>query len=127
MVKTGGINVSPLEVEEVLLGHPGVEQAHVVGLPDPRVEEILAAVVVSKDGADVSADDLRALCKRALAAFKVPRYFSIVRRADLPLTATGKVQKFRLQEMLAGTLRPASAPTAGAGLEGPTDPRSPAA
>src|SRR5262249_58823289 len=50
MVKTGGINVAPLEVEEVLLGHPAVEQAYVVGLPDPRKEEIIAAAVVLKDG-----------------------------------------------------------------------------
>jgi fatty-acyl-CoA synthase len=124
MVKTGGINVSPLEVEEVLLGHPGVEQAHVVGLPDPRVEEILAAVVVPKDGAAVSVEDLRAHCQRALAAFKVPRHFSIVRRTDLPLTATGKVQKFRLQEMLAATAHP-TGPTTGAGREGPAHRRNP--
>ena len=50
MVKTGGINVAPLEVEEVLLGDPTVEQAYVVGLPDPRKEEILVAVVVAKPG-----------------------------------------------------------------------------
>lgn len=104
MVKTGGINVAPLEVEEVLLGHPSVEQAHVVGLPDPRQEEILAAAVVLKDGAAASEEDLRAFCRRGLAAFKVPRHFRVVQRADLPLTATGKVQKFRLQEMLAEEL-----------------------
>src|SRR5215470_16141139 len=50
MVKTGGINVAPLEVEEVLLGHPTVEQAYVVGVPDPRKEEILIAVVVGRPG-----------------------------------------------------------------------------
>src|SRR5262249_52841660 len=105
MVKTGGINVAPLEVEEVLLGHAGVEQAHVIGLPDPRVEEILAAVVVLKDGAHVADDDLRALCKRSLAAFKVPRHIRIVRREDLPLTATGKPQMFRLQAACTSHLR----------------------
>ncbi|HEX9127284.1 MAG TPA: AMP-binding protein [Methylomirabilota bacterium] len=105
MVKTGGINVAPLEVEEVLLGHASVEQAHVIGLPDPRLEEILVAVVVLKDGRDASPEELRGFCKQALAAFKVPRHFRIMKRADLPVTATGKVQKFRLQEALSEELR----------------------
>jgi fatty-acyl-CoA synthase len=101
MVKTGGINVAPLEVEEVLLGHGSVEQAYVVGLPDPRREEILAAAIVLKDRHAASEEELRAHCKQALAAFKVPVHFRIMARADLPVTATGKVQKFRLQELLA--------------------------
>ena len=105
MVKTGGINVAPLEVEEVLLGHASVEQAHVIGLPDPRLEEILVAVVVLKEGRDASPEELRGFCKQALAAFKVPRHFRIMKRADLPVTATGKVQKFRLQEVLSEELR----------------------
>ena len=105
MVKTGGINVAPLEVEEVLLGHASVEQAYVIGLPDPRLEEILVAAVVLKDGRDASPEELRAFCKRALAAFKVPQHFRIMKRADLPVTVTGKVQKFRLQEALAQELR----------------------
>ena len=104
MVKTGGINVAPLEVEEVLLAHPSVEQAHVIGLPDPRREEILAAVVVLKDGSDATEDELRSHCRKALAAFKVPQHFRIARRPDLPVTATGKVQKFVLQERLAAEL-----------------------
>ena len=105
MVKTGGIYVAPLEVEEVLLGHGSVEQAYVIGLPDPRREEILAAAVVLKDGRHASEEELRAFCKQALAAFKVPQHFRIMTRADLPVTATGKVQKFRLQETLAAELR----------------------
>ena len=100
MVKTGGINVAPLEVEEVLLGHPAVEQAYVVGLPDARKEEILAAVVVLRDGHDAEPEALRAFCRNALAAFKVPQEFRLMRRDELPVTATGKVQKFRLAETL---------------------------
>jgi fatty-acyl-CoA synthase len=100
MVKTGGINVAPLEVEEVLLGHPAVEQAYVVGLPDRRREEILAAIVVLREGHEVAPDALRAFCRQALAAFKVPQEFRLLGRGDLPLTSTGKVQKFRLAQML---------------------------
>ena len=103
MVKTGGINVAPLEVEEVLLGHPTVEQAYVVGLPDPRKEEILVAVVVSKPGRAADPAALRALCRDALAAYKVPHEIHVMRREDLPVTSTGKVQKFRLAEHLAAT------------------------
>jgi fatty-acyl-CoA synthase len=106
MVKTGGINVAPLEVEEVLLGHPAVEQAYVVGVPDPRKEEILVAVVVAKPGRAAEPAALRALCRDALAAYKVPQEIRVVRREDLPLTSTGKVQKFRLAETLAATRLP---------------------
>jgi fatty-acyl-CoA synthase len=100
MVKTGGINVAPLEVEEVLLGHPAVEQVYVIGLPDPRREEVLAAVVVLKEGGDVSAEALRAFCRERLAAFKVPHVFRFAKRAELPVTATGKVQKVKLSDLL---------------------------
>jgi len=100
MVKTGGINVAPLEVEEILLGHPDIEQAYVVGVPDPRREEILAAVVVLKEGGDVSAEALRVYCRERLAAFKVPHVFRLAKRAELPVTATGKVQKVKLRETL---------------------------
>jgi fatty-acyl-CoA synthase len=105
MVKSGGINVAPVEVEEVLLAHPAVEQAYVVGLPDPRREEVLAAIVVLREGhAGTGADDLRGHCRQALAAFKVPQHFRVVARADLPVTATGKVQKVRLREALIAEL-----------------------
>ena len=106
MVKTGGINVAPVEVEEVLLGHPAVEQAYVVGVPDPRKEEILVAVVVPKAGQTVSPDALRALCKEALAAYKVPAQIHVMAREDLPVTGTGKVQKFRLAEQIQGGVTP---------------------
>jgi fatty-acyl-CoA synthase len=101
MVKTGGINVAPLEVEEVLLDHPDVEQVYVGGVPDRRREEILAAVVVLKEGREGTAEALRAFCRERLAAFKVPAVFRFAARAELPVTATGKVQKVKLQERLA--------------------------
>jgi fatty-acyl-CoA synthase len=77
-----------------------VEQVYVVGVPDPRREEVLAAVVVLRDGHDVTPETLRAYCQDLLAGFKVPRRFHLMTRGDLPLTATGKVQKYRLREML---------------------------
>jgi fatty-acyl-CoA synthase len=100
MVKTGGINVAPLEVEELLTTHPAVEQAYVVGVPDPRKEEVVAAVVVCKPGSAITEEELRAFCRQALAAFKVPQRFWFVPRDALPLTASGKVQKHVLRAML---------------------------
>lgn len=106
MVKTGGINVAPVEVEEILLTHPAVEQVYVVGVPDPRKEEVLAAVVVLREGRQTSSDELRAFCRASLAAFKVPQHVRLAKRAELPVTATGKVQKVKLQETLAAELDP---------------------
>ena len=73
-----------------------------VGIPDPRKEEVLVAAVVLKEGRDVTAETLRAFCRERLAAFKVPQRFRFVKRSDLPLTASGKVQKATLRETLAG-------------------------
>jgi fatty-acyl-CoA synthase len=107
VVKTGGLNVSPLEVEQILLGHPAIEQAHVVGVPDPRKEEALAAFVVLRKGAKASVEELAVFCRQALAAFKVPQHVRFVPREALPLTASGKVQKHRLRDALAAELRAA--------------------
>ena len=102
MIKTGGINVAPVEVEEVLMSHPGVEQAYVVGLPDAERDEVVAAVVVPRGGpgeADEAA--LRAHCAGTLAAYKRPRRYRLVGAGDLPLTTTGKVRKLGMKDLFA--------------------------
>jgi fatty-acyl-CoA synthase len=96
MVKTGGINVAPAEVEEVLVKHPAVELAFVTGVPDARLDEALAAVIVLKSGAQASVEELTAHCRRKLAAYKTPRHVRFVEAGDLPLTSTGKLQRNRL-------------------------------
>ncbi|MGH8696041.1 MAG: AMP-binding protein [Burkholderiales bacterium] len=96
MVKTGGINVAPVEVEEVLMTHPGVQLAFVTGVADPTRDEVLAAVVVPKPGATLSPEALCAFCRESLAAYKVPRLIRFAAEQELPLTTTGKVQKNRL-------------------------------
>jgi fatty-acyl-CoA synthase len=96
MVKTGGINVAPVEVEEVLMSHPGVHAAFVTGVPDPQRDEVLAAVIVRKPGATLSEEDVCTFCRKALAAYKVPRLVRFVAEHELPLTTTGKLQKNRL-------------------------------
>ncbi len=96
MVKTGGINVAPVEVEEVLMSHPDVHAAFVTGVPDPQRDEVLAAVIVRKPGATLSEEDVCAFCREALAAYKVPRLVRFAAEHELPLTTTGKLQKNRL-------------------------------
>ena len=96
MVKTGGINVSPAEIESVLLLHPDVHLAVVVGLPHPVRDEVLAAIVVPKTGRSLTEQDMLAYCKKELAAYKVPQFVRVAAEADLPLTTTGKVQKNKI-------------------------------
>jgi acyl-CoA synthetase (AMP-forming)/AMP-acid ligase II len=99
MIVSGGENVYPAEVERVLLDHPAVAQAAVIGVPHPRwVETPVAFVVVERDG-DVSEAELIAHCRRYLAAFKKPS--TVVMVGDLPRNAGGKVLKRRLRETYA--------------------------
>jgi fatty-acyl-CoA synthase len=114
MIKTGGINVSPVEVEALLLSHPAVHQAVVVGVPDAAREEIVAALVVPKPGAAVTAEALIRHCRDAAAAYKVPRLVEIVAAGEVPLTDTGKVSKRMVQERFAAARRDGGGGTRGA-------------
>jgi long-chain acyl-CoA synthetase len=91
MVLRGGMNVYPREVEDVLMLHPAVSLAAVVGVPDDRLGEDIKAFIVLKPGATVTADQLIAWSKEQLAAFKYPRYIEF--REALPIGPTGKVLK----------------------------------
>jgi fatty-acyl-CoA synthase len=97
MLKVGGENVDPVEVEAFLLRHPAVQQAKIVGVPDARLSEVGAACVVLHPGASATADDLLGFCRGQLASFKIPRYLLFVK--EFPMTSSGKVQKFRLREL----------------------------
>ena len=97
--RVGGENVAPAEVEEVLLAHPAVATAQVVGVPDARLGEVPAAWVTLRSGQQASEADLLAWCKARCANFRVPRYLRIVADFDaIGMTASGKVQKTRLRE-----------------------------
>ena len=99
MIKTGGINVSPAEVEAVISEHPDVYLAYAVGLKDDRHDEILAAIVVPVTGRRVCPEDVIQFCKARSAAYKVPRRVRVVGEQELPLTNTGKVQKQRIADL----------------------------
>jgi long-chain acyl-CoA synthetase len=95
----GGYSIFPPEVESVLLGHPEVAEAAVVGLPHPELGEEIAAFVALRPGGRVKADELSAYCRERLAAFKYPRWVTLV--AALPRSATGKVLKGELARLIA--------------------------
>ena len=97
--RVGGENVAPAEVEEVLLAHPAVQSAQVVGVPDARLGEVACAYVSIKDGASATEEELTAWAKQRCANFRVPRYLRIVESFDaIGMTASGKVQKGKLRE-----------------------------
>ena len=100
MIKTGGINVAPLEVEAVLLTHAAVKQAYVVGVPDRRRGELVVAALELHEGTSASADALTAFCRERLAGYKVPARFVFRKADEFPRTPTGKVQKPRLRDEL---------------------------
>ncbi|HKZ47646.1 MAG TPA: long-chain fatty acid--CoA ligase [Thermoplasmata archaeon] len=91
-----GYNVYPREVEEVLFEHPAVQEAAVIGIPDPYRGESVKAFLVLKAGRKVTADEVRAFCKDRLAPFKVPREVEF--RKELPKTIVGKVLRRALRE-----------------------------
>lgn len=95
MIKAGGIWVSPAEVESVLLEHPAVLEAAVIGARDRSGLETAVAFVVPRRGAEIDVADLLAHCRRRMAAFKRPRQVHVVEA--LPRTATGKVKRFELR------------------------------
>ncbi len=104
LIKTAGANVTPREVEAVLLAQPELLEAHVVGLADPARGQNVAAALVLREGAALGADDLRARLRRELAAYKVPRHVFFLRREELPMTTSGKIDKARLAAALSERL-----------------------
>jgi len=99
MVKSGGISIYPLEVESVLYAHPAVSEAAVIGVPDPNWGEALKAVIVLKDGATLTAEEVERYCKERLSSYKVPKSVAFV--PSLPHTEVGKVNKVKVKEMFA--------------------------
>ena len=95
VIISGGENISSVEVEGVLLRHPAVHEAAVVGLPDEKWGEAPHAFVVLKAGGETSPEQLRTFTRDRLAHFKCPHSFTFV--TELPKTATGKIQKFVLR------------------------------
>ncbi len=96
VIISGGENISSVELEGTLLRHPAVQEVAVVGVPSEKWGESPHAFVVLRAGVSASADELRELCRSKLAHFKTPQHFTFL--AELPKTATGKIQKFVLRK-----------------------------
>jgi len=96
MLKVGGENVDPMEVEGLLLEHPAVHQIAVVGCPDERLAEVAVAYVQLAPGADIDGDAIIGFCRNKVASFKIPRHVVLV--DDFPMTASGKIRKIELRE-----------------------------
>ena len=98
MLIRGGENIYPREIEEFLYTNPKVEQAEVVGVPDPKFGEEVAAWIKLREGSSASEEEIREFCKGKLAHFKIPRYIRFVE--EFPMTVTGKVQKYVIRERM---------------------------
>jgi len=98
MIIRGGENVYPVEIESILLDHPTVRDAVVVGLPDDHWGEVVGAAVLLEDGAALDVEALRAFCRERLASYKVPEHVGAF--TDLPKNATGKYLKGEVADLL---------------------------
>jgi acyl-CoA synthetase (AMP-forming)/AMP-acid ligase II len=103
MIISGGENVYPSEVETLLVTHPAVREAAVIGLPDAKWGERVHGVVVLRDGIEASDEDILDWCRSRIAGYKRPRSISIIGDAEMPRTATGKVQHRILRNRLSHT------------------------
>ena len=96
MIIRGGENIYPREIEEFLYGHPNVRDVQVVGVPDRRYGEELAALVITRTAEPIDADAVREFCRGKIAHYKIPRY--VIPVEEFPMTVTGKIQKFKLRD-----------------------------
>ena len=109
IIKTGGVNVSPLEVESVIVQHPNVKQAFVIGVPDKQKTEAVTAVIELNTNKKLDASEIIDFCRKKLASYKVPSSLYIRSNDELPRTATGKINKPALrQEIIIELSRKAS-------------------
>jgi fatty-acyl-CoA synthase len=104
IIKTGGANVSPLEVDEVLTSYPGVKVAKTVGVPHETLGEVVVACVVPHDGSTLDPDEIRAFLSQRLASYKVPRHVLFFRDDEIELTGTAKIKSAELRELAAKQL-----------------------
>ncbi|MBW6511288.1 MAG: AMP-binding protein, partial [Desulfuromonadaceae bacterium] len=97
MIIRGGENIYPREIEEFLYTLDGVLDAQVVGLPDEKYGEVVAAFVIRKAGADLREEDVQDFARTRIASYKRPKHVFFVEA--FPMTASGKVQKYKLREL----------------------------
>lgn len=99
MIISGGENIYPTEIEDVISAHPAVSQAAVIGVPSEKWGEVVHAVVITAEGAELSADELVAYCRGQLAGYKCPRGITF-RREPMPLSPANKILKTELRKQV---------------------------
>ncbi len=99
MIIRGGENIYPREVEEFLLGMPGILDVQVVAVPSRTYGEEVAAFIIPRPGVEILPEDVRDFCRGKVSWYKIPKYIKTI--TGFPLTASGKIQKFKLREMAA--------------------------
>lgn len=99
MIIRGGENIYPKEIEEFLYTHPKISDVQVYGVPDRKYGEQVMAAVILKKGVDMAEEEVREFCRGKIANYKIPKYVKFVE--GYPMTASGKIQKFKLREMAA--------------------------
>ncbi|RNB81171.1 AMP-binding protein [Brevibacillus fluminis] len=107
MIIRGGENIYPLEVEQFLYTHPNIFDVQVFGVPDEKYGEQVAAYVKVKEGQAITPEEVKAYCEGKIARYKIPHYVAIV--TEYPMTASGKIQKYKLREMAVAQYRLANA------------------
>ncbi len=110
LIKSGGINIAPAEIEAVLREHEAIESVFVTGLADDRLDEAIGAVVILNPSAAADEAELKTHCRRSLAAYKVPQRFVFVTANQLPVTSTEKLQRNRLHELFNSPLQQQTPP-----------------
>jgi len=98
LIKTGGANVSPVEVEAALRGHPGLRAALAVGVPHPSLGEAVVLCAIPREGAAPEAEEIRAFLRERLAPYKLPRCVLFFRPDELAYTGNQKIQMGPLRE-----------------------------
>ena len=98
LIIRGGENIAPSEIENFLYQHPDIQQTQVVGIPDEKFGEAIAAVIILKAGRSLTAEDVINFCKGKIASYKVPSVVKFV--SEFPTTASGKIKKYELKKMI---------------------------
>jgi fatty-acyl-CoA synthase len=106
MIIRGGENIYPREVEEFLYTHEAINEVQVFGIPDAKMGEEVCAWIQLEEGRTLTEEDVKAFCKGQITHFKIPKYVRFV--DEFPMTVTGKIQKFKMTEMMVEQLASAA-------------------
>ena len=98
MIISSGENIYPVEIENYLYRHPKIRDVQIVGIPDKKYGEVLAAWIIPKEADSLTEEEVRQFCSEHIAHYKVPTYYRFV--TEYPMTITGKIQKYKIIEQM---------------------------